>query len=83
MDFVIDANVVIAALIKDNITRFLLFSETVHLYAPEFIFSEIEKYSSEICEKAGKSKEELDEVLNIILRHINIIPKEELIPFLS
>lgn len=53
------------------------------MYAPEFIFIEIEKYSTEICEKSGKTKEELEEVLNILMRKINIIPKEEIILFIK
>ena len=83
MDFVIDANIVFAALIKDNVTRFILFRDSIRIFAPEFIFSEIEKYSDEICEKSGKSKDELDEVLNIIMRRVTIIPKEEIQSFIA
>jgi len=83
MDFVIDANIIFAALIKDNVTRFILFRDSVRIFAPEFIFSEIEKYSDEICEKSGKSKDDLDEALNVIMRRITIIPKEEMQPFLA
>jgi len=44
MDLVIDANILFAALIKRNITTELLFREHLHLYAPEFIFAEFDKY---------------------------------------
>jgi len=41
MDLVIDANIIFAALIKDDFTRFLLFREHIKLYTPEFIFTEM------------------------------------------
>jgi predicted nucleic acid-binding protein len=43
MNLVIDANILFAALIKDNLTRQLLVSENIRLYAPEFIFNEVQK----------------------------------------
>ncbi|MHA2473510.1 MAG: PIN domain-containing protein, partial [Promethearchaeota archaeon] len=44
MDLVVDANILFAALIKDNITSELLLKREFHLFAPEFIFEEFEKY---------------------------------------
>ena len=48
MDLVIDANILFAALIKRNVTSDLLFRNDLHLYAPEFIFEEFEKYRNVI-----------------------------------
>ena len=83
MDLVIDANIIFAALIKDDFTRFLLFRENITLCAPEFIFTEIEKYSKEIYRKSGRTHEELENVLNVLIRRIHIIPKEEIIQFIA
>jgi len=49
MDLIVDANVLFAALIKEGITEELFFVEQLHLYAPEFIFIEFEKYKEEHC----------------------------------
>ena len=48
MDLVIDANILFAALIKESVTSELIFKNTLHLYAPEFLFSEFEKYKEVI-----------------------------------
>jgi predicted nucleic acid-binding protein len=83
MNLIIDANIVFAALIKDNVTRLLLVNEDIRLYAPEFIFSEIEKYSDEICEKSGKTPEDLKKVLNVLTQRITVVPDKELNPYLD
>ena len=51
MDLVIDANVLFAVLIKSGKTEDLVFSEYIHLFAPEFLFEEFEKYQKYILGK--------------------------------
>ena len=51
MDLVIDANVLFSALIKDSFAYNLLFSDTFHIFTPEYIFTELEKHKDEILEK--------------------------------
>ena len=46
MDLVIDANILFSILIKSGKTEELLFKEDIHLFAPEFIFEEFEKYKN-------------------------------------
>ncbi len=48
MDLVIDANILIAALIKQRTTYTLLFNNKLHLYSAEYLFSEIEEHKKEI-----------------------------------
>lgn len=83
INIVVDANIIFAALIRDNVTRFLLFREDLNIYAPEFLFVEIEKYSDDICKKSGKSREELKMALNVLMRTINIIPREDIVSQVS
>ncbi len=83
MNLIIDANIIFAALIKNSATRELLVNEEVRLYAPEFIFIEIEKYSNEICEKSGKTLEELKRVLKVLTDRITVIPNKELDQYLD
>jgi len=60
MKFVVDTNIVISVLIKDSLTRKLIFSPKLELFLPGFSLQEIEKYVKEIQNKSGMSKEEFD-----------------------
>ena len=77
MDLVIDANILFAALIKRNVTSDLLFRNDLHLYAPEFIFEEFEKYRNVIKSKTERSDEEFDELIAILCKTIELVPKQE------
>jgi len=77
MDLVIDANILFAALIKKGKTEELLFKDNLHIFAPEFIFEEFEKYSSLILEKTERSKEEFEKLIEILRKRIKIISSEE------
>ena len=51
MELVIDANVIISALISSSgKTAEMLFSDRLKLYAPEYLMDEISKHKKEISE---------------------------------
>lgn len=77
MDLVIDANILFSVLIKRGKTEELLFEEDLHVFAPEFIFEEFEKYKDLILDKTERSKEEFDELMIILKKNIKTIPNEE------
>lgn len=81
MDLVVDANVLFSALIKQSKTCELLFVNHFHLYAPEFIFDELEKYKEELLEKTERTEEEFYKFLEILKRRIMLFPLDELVPF--
>jgi len=83
MDIIVDANILFAALIKDNVTAELLVRNDFHLYAPEFIFEEFEEYKELILKKTERTPDEFERFLNILQRRITLVPKEELIDFLD
>ena len=83
MDLVVDANVLFAALIKDNFSHTLLFSGKFHLFTPEYIFTELEKHKKEIMEKTERTAEEFFRLVEILKRRITIIPLEELVPYVE
>ena len=83
MDLVIDANILFAALIKKDLTSDLLVSDLFRLYAPEYIIKEFEKYRGYIKRKTERTDEEFDEALNIFRRRIELIPYEEIKPFIK
>ncbi|HIH11137.1 TPA: hypothetical protein HA241_03030 [Candidatus Woesearchaeota archaeon] len=45
MEFIVDANILFAGLIKASTTAILLFDPNLKLYAPEFVLEEFMKYS--------------------------------------
>ncbi len=83
MDLVVDANILFASLIKDNASYRLFFNEKLHLFAPEYIFSELEEHKAEILEKTEKTIEEFDNALDILKKRIILVPLEELREFIQ
>ena len=83
MDLVIDANVLFSALIKDSFAYNLLFGGSFHLFTPEYIFTELEKYKEEILKKTERTTEEFFRLLETLKRRIVIFPLEELVPYVE
>ena len=83
MDLVVDANVLIAAIIKESTSYTLLFREDLHLYTAEYIFTEIEEHKEEILKKTKKTEEEFYKLIEVLKRRISLVPLEELIPYLD
>lgn len=77
MDVVIDANILFAVLIAQGKNEELLFQEDMHVFAPEFLFEELERYISVILNKTKRTEEELDTLLLILKKRIKTIGNEE------
>jgi len=77
MILVIDANSVIAAIIKDSKARKIIVSGEFTLVSPEFLTEEVGKYNAYIIRKSGMSKEELNLLITLLLKHIHILPRDE------
>lgn len=72
MRLIIDANVLIAALIKKGITRQMLTNRKHEYSAPSFLLDEIMEHLSEIAEKAGIDEEMVPCLLGLIVNSSNI-----------
>lgn len=83
MDLIIDANVLFSVLIKKGITEELLFKEELHLFAPEFMFEEFEKYKELILSKTERTSAEFYEFMNILKKMIKTIPNEDTSRFID
>lgn len=81
MKIVVDANRVIASLIKDSTTREILFNNYFEFFAPSFIKTELYKYRKEIIKKAGIKKENFDFLIGLFFEKIKIINKDAYIQF--
>ncbi len=83
MDVVVDTNVLMASLLKDSTNRKLLSNKNFNFYIPEFSIQEIEKYKDYLINKSELSKEEFEELFELIIENINIIPFEEIKPYMD
>ena len=77
MKLVIDTSSIISALIKNGISRRIIFSPAIQYITPEHSMKEISKYKELICKKAKINSNEFDIILNLLFEKIAIIPKEE------
>ena len=77
MQIVIDANVIMAMLIKPGKPIELLFKEELEIFAPELILKEIERNKYVIKEKTSFDEVEIDKEFFIIKKRVKIIPEEE------
>jgi len=83
MDLVVDANILFAALIKDNITSELLLKRDFNLYAPEFIFDEFEKYRDYLKNKSERTDDDFDHLLEVFKQNTILVAKEDIQPFIE
>lgn len=79
MQLVIDANILISALLKDGITRELLLDGELILYTPEFIIDEFFKHISLLANKAQTTKHALMDIAKVLIveSNITIISKDD------
>ena len=77
MIIVIDSNILFSALVKDSLTRKLIFELNEELVFPESIFEELRRNKPDLVKKSKLSEENFDEVLRVISKYIKIIPTEQ------
>ncbi len=58
MELVVDANIMVAGLLKNGITRELMLKNDISLYTPEFILVEFFKHINELAKKADMQKDD-------------------------
>jgi len=78
MKLVADSNRIMAAIIRDSISREILLSDKFEFVAPEKVKEELIKYSEELIQKAHISKDDFSLLLAFIFNEIQIIPSEEI-----
>jgi putative PIN family toxin of toxin-antitoxin system len=85
MEIVMDANVFVAALLKNGVTRKLLLNDELVLYTPEYVIEEIFDHIYELEKKSHLPKESLVELVKVLLieSKMIIVPKDELRPYIK
>lgn len=80
MKLVIDANVVISALIADSKTRELIVTLEPDLLTPAFVHQEIENYEDLIVEKSGMKPDRVAQLIDLLFQYIEVVPAEDFYP---
>src|SRR3989338_9940299 len=78
MILVIDSNILLASLIRYSTVRKIIVESGWDFFYPESSFHEIRKYKDLVLEKSGMSEEDYTELLNHLLKHIKLVPEEEI-----
>lgn len=79
---VVDATELFIALTGKGVTKDIIMSKYVKLYAPEFLFDELEKHKLRVKELSWLSSNELDKLLNILKKKIKEVPENSFNSFL-
>ena len=77
MKLIIDTNILFCYFWKYSITRKILMSQDMELYAPEFALEEINKYKKDIMNKNNLDYEEFEHIKFNLAIAIKFIPLEE------
>lgn len=75
MKYVVDANIILSALISDSMTRRLLVELEDDLLTPAYVHDEIGKYTEMVSEKSGLSPTEVEELIEILFKRIDVVPR--------
>ncbi|AQL43930.1 DNA-binding protein [Halorientalis sp. IM1011] len=80
MKLVIDANVVISALIADSKTRELIVTLEPELLTPAFVHDEVENYEDLIVEKSGMEPDRVAQFIDLLFQYIEVVPADDFYP---
>jgi predicted nucleic acid-binding protein len=80
MRLVIDANVVISALIADSKTRELIVTLEPELLTPAFVYDEIGNYEDLIVEKSGMEPDRVAQFIDLLFQYIEVVSADDFYP---
>lgn len=83
MKLVVDANVLISALIADSKTRELIVTLEPELLTPEVIHTEIENYETLIVEKSGMDAARVRQFVDLLFQYIETVPASDFYPYIE
>ena len=85
MELVVDANIMVAGLLKNGITRELMLKNDISLYTSEFILVEFFKHINELAKKADMQKDDFKDLAEILIVEsgLKIITKDEVRSFID
>ncbi|MDO8509110.1 MAG: PIN domain-containing protein [Nanoarchaeota archaeon] len=83
MNIVIDANILIAALLKNGKIRELIVNSPHRLLVPDIHFQEIEEHKEELLEKSKLSAGEFATLISTLSNYFSIIESNKILFFLE
>jgi predicted nucleic acid-binding protein len=81
MRIVIDTNILISAIIRDSLTRNLLFENSSILFIPEYALEEIGEHMEELIEKSDLDENEISSLIENLIKRLKIIKKVDALQF--
>lgn len=78
MRIVVDANVIISALIVDSTTRTLLVEIEPTLFTPAYVRDEVDKHIEMVIKKSGLDEPEVKQLIHTLFKRIEVIPQAEI-----
>lgn len=81
--FVLDTNILFSSLLKDSTARKIILSDIFELFAPEFLFTEINKHKRTILDKTGLGKNNFEFLLLLLQSHVAVVSFREFSGFLN
>jgi predicted nucleic acid-binding protein len=76
---VVDANILIAALMKESAVRELLLNPLFEFYVPEHCIKEIERHIDEISERSGLGVEDVFLLLGVLMASVQVVSAERVL----
>src|SRR3990172_6221826 len=83
MRLVLDTNILIAALIKDSLTREMFFAPGFEFLLPEYALGEVRRHHQKIARYASLTAHEVDLLLSLLLESVTVVPMERILPHLQ
>ena len=83
MKIVVDSNTFIAALLKDSLSRKILFSKKIDFYSILAIRMDVRKYEHLLMEKSGLNSSDFDAVFNLLVSKVNFVEEDILVKFIK
>jgi predicted nucleic acid-binding protein len=83
MRLVLDTNVLIAALIKDSLTRGIFFLPDFEFLLPEYALEEVARHRAKIARHSRLSYREIDLLLSLLLESVTVVPAKTILAHLK
>ncbi len=86
MELIVDANILLAALLKEALTRELLLDSRLKLYAPEYLISEtlhLLKRNTKLQKRIGLPQKAIEEIFYMLTQEIETYPRKVYATFLT
>lgn len=83
MRVVVDANIVISALIVDGATRALLIGLDHDYLTPVVVHDELDDHREMIAEKSGLSQASVEQLVSTLFKYVAVVPDQKIQPYLD